>query len=126
VETYAFFQYSARYWGNFFQQISGDHHSLDLLASRILHLHNRQFHPAIGALYKSMLLSSKAYDRFLGIHAAAFFGLERFINVLATEQTFSPTDDHGRTPLIYAAMNGHEAVVRLLLARDDVDADAKG
>ena len=32
-------------------------------------------------------------------------------------------DDNGKSPLIYAAQNGYEAVVRLL---EDCDIDAKG
>ena len=35
-------------------------------------------------------------------------------------------DSHyGKTPRIWAAENGHEAVVRLLIERGDVDIDAK-
>ena len=34
-------------------------------------------------------------------------------------------DEKGLTPLAWAAENGHEAVVRLLAQRDDVDVDAK-
>jgi ankyrin repeat protein len=35
-------------------------------------------------------------------------------------------DDNGRTSLSWAAWNGHEAVVKLLLATDGVDPDFKG
>jgi len=32
-------------------------------------------------------------------------------------------DSYGRMPLWWAAVNGHEAVVRLLVGRDDVEAN---
>jgi ankyrin repeat protein len=34
-------------------------------------------------------------------------------------------DEFGRTPLLWAAKEGHEAVVRLLAKRDDVAVDSK-
>jgi hypothetical protein len=50
-----------------------------------------------------------------GVHLAAYFGLEEVVNaVLSNRRDPDPTDSHDRTPLSYAAANGHEAVVRLL------------
>lgn len=34
-------------------------------------------------------------------------------------------DNHGRTPLMWAAESGHEAVVKLLVERDNVVANLK-
>ena len=36
-----------------------------------------------------------------------------------------PRDSNGQTPLLRATANGHEAVVKLLVKRDDVEADSK-
>ena len=39
---------------------------------------------------------------------------------------FNQKDNMGDTPLAWAAGNGHEAVVKLLLGRDDIDPDKPG
>ena len=61
-----------------------------------------------------------------GVHLAAYFGLKEALEaVRSSRRDPDPTDSHGRTPLSYAAANGHEAVVRLLLEKGaDVDAKA--
>ena len=58
-------------------------------------------------------------------HLAAYHGLDQILRVLFNNShPTDPRDSHGRTPLSYAAERGHEAVVMLLLARNDVDAYA--
>jgi ankyrin repeat protein len=53
-----------------------------------------------------------------GVHLAAYFGLEEVVNaVLSSRRDLDLTDGHRRTPLPYAAANGHEAVVWLLLEK---------
>jgi ankyrin repeat protein len=67
----------------------------------------------------------------IGLHLAASFRLlylsekllleiSRISNVAADSK-----DDHGWTPLSWADGGGHEAVVKLLVERDDVAADSK-
>ena len=59
-------------------------------------------------------------------HLAAYFGLEEVMPLLFSNgHPTNPKDSHGRTPLFYAAKNRHEAVVKLLLARDDVDVNSR-
>jgi hypothetical protein len=69
---------------------------------------------------------SQAFPRNLtGVHLAAYFGMGEVVNALVSSgRDPDPTDSHGRTPLSYAAANGHEAVVRLLLEKG-ADVDAK-
>jgi hypothetical protein len=61
-----------------------------------------------------------------GVHLAAYFGLKEVMIVLL-ENGHDPDseDTNYQTPLSWAAEAGHEAVVKLLLERDDVIADSK-
>ena len=51
-----------------------------------------------------------------GLHLAAYFGIQEAAHILLQRwQNVDLSDSYGRTPLSYAAENGHDAVVRLLL-----------
>lgn len=61
-----------------------------------------------------------------GMHLAARFGLAQVVHILLENGHESDcADSAGRTPLSYAAMHGHEAVVNLFIERDDVDLDRR-
>ena len=60
------------------------------------------------------------------MHLLAYLGLRRLaVALLRTEQYMDHKNSVGRTPLFYAAKNGHEAVVRILLDEAGVEADCK-
>jgi hypothetical protein len=75
------------------------------------------------------LMASKRYSSELGyrrevprqmtgVHLAAYFGLkETIMALLKNGCNPNSKDTYGRTPLLWAAMNGHESVVHMLLAR---------
>jgi ankyrin repeat protein len=58
-----------------------------------------------------------------GIHLTAWFGLTETVGMLFEDGHDSDyKDSHGRRPLSWAAEKRHQAVVRLLLARVDIEA----
>jgi ankyrin repeat protein len=60
-----------------------------------------------------------------GAYLAAYFGLrEAMVALLKNGYNPGFQDTHDRTPLSWAAGNGHEAVVQLLLTTDGLDPDS--
>jgi ankyrin repeat protein len=63
---------------------------------------------------------------FLGMHLCAFFGLHHSLQGLRNAGGKPASQDcSGRTPLHWAAENGHDMVVRWLLVQDDVKVNIK-
>jgi ankyrin repeat protein len=63
---------------------------------------------------------------FSGVHISAYYGLEHVLRYqLENGADADKADSYGRTPLSYATENGCDAVVKLLLTRDDVEANTK-
>jgi Ankyrin repeats (3 copies)/Ankyrin repeats (many copies) len=62
-----------------------------------------------------------------GLHLVALLGLAKIVWLLLEHKGVdaSSQDNHGRTPLWWAAEGGHEAVVRLLLEREGVDTNSQ-
>ncbi|KFY83078.1 hypothetical protein V498_08310, partial [Pseudogymnoascus sp. VKM F-4517 (FW-2822)] len=125
-----FLDYAARYWGNHALPVQ---EAIKGLALPFLS-NTRQ----VACSSQVMLVQSNRLRDYsqrvrdvTGIHLAVFFGLtyllqeltccngnENYINI-NTETSY------GETPLSWAAKMGHEAVVKLLLQRDDIAADLK-
>jgi ankyrin repeat protein len=60
-----------------------------------------------------------------GVHLCAYFGLERVMTLLLkSSHTLFLRDAHDRTPLAWAAEQGHEPIVKLLLSMDGVEVNA--
>ena len=62
----------------------------------------------------------------VGVRLAAYFKLsEAMIALLQNGHDPNVKDSYGQAPLSWTARNGHDAVVKLLLAKDGVDPDSK-
>jgi ankyrin repeat protein len=69
---------------------------------------------------------TEGFSGFSALHMVSFFGLQQTINIVLQDGAeVNLKDGFGRTPLSYAAENGFEAVVRLLVDRGDIHADSK-
>ena len=64
---------------------------------------------------------------FSGLHCASFFGLVELATMLIDKKVgeINQEDCTGLTPLSWAAENGHEEVVRLLLEQENIDHDCR-
>ena len=62
---------------------------------------------------------------FSGLHCASFFGIVEVVASLIEMECYDTNegDFMGRTPLAWAAHNGHEEVVRILIGREEVNTD---
>jgi len=65
---------------------------------------------------------------FSGLHCASFFGIVEIVASLveAEDCGINQTDCTGSAPLMWAAFNGHEGVVKILLGRDYANQDKPG
>ncbi|SCO06135.1 related to nucleoside phosphorylase [Fusarium fujikuroi] len=96
-----FYNYAAHNWG---------HHALEDLTSNTVVIN------FLRSKAKSDY-SQQVPRRMTGLHLAGFFGVSKAVDtLLRLEHNPDLKDTYSRTPLWYAAQNGHEAVVRLLVA----------
>ena len=123
-EVAPFLKYSSRYWGTHAKRELSSH-----AMTLGLHLLSQyEGHPSAVSLFEQALptldkVGTCSSPRFSGLHCASFFGIVELVGSLASAQgcEIDPRDGVGCTPLLWAAKNGHDGVVRLLLERKDVD-----
>jgi hypothetical protein len=127
LRTNVLYDYAARNWGYHAYTASiAEDSILNLLESRA----------KVSAASQAMMVEGDYPDysqgvpmEMTGAHVAAYFGLvDTIMGLLKKGHNPHLQDSYGRTPLSWAAENGHKAVVKLLLeAKADVNAkDNKG
>ena len=121
-----FLEYSSRYWGTHANRELSDH--ARTLALQLLNGYEN--HVSAVSLLKQLLDPSDVgvmtcSPCFSGLHCASFFGIIELVTVFVNAKRceINQSDCTDNTPLSWAAMNGHDGVVKQLLEREDVDPD---
>ncbi|OBT64232.1 hypothetical protein VE03_06864 [Pseudogymnoascus sp. 23342-1-I1] len=128
---YAFLDYASRYWGNHAQMAQEQVSELAFAFLRDNKLVSCALQAMSGHGYTFTNYAQTFPKYATGVHLTAKFGLEYLLAGLlsgsggASTMAANSTDRYGRTPLAFAASEGHTAIMRLLVERDDVDLDSK-
>ena len=125
IKEFDFFNYAGVYWGDYVRHQRSD--VVTALAIKLLENGNKYYSCAIaeviGIVYVPWYGFGGSWPLISGALAAAHFGLAEQTEYYAKKGEVGVSFT-GKTPLGLAARNGHEAVVRWLLERQDVDVNA--
>ena len=113
------YEYAARNWGHHARAASVEEQLvLDLLESEAKVSCSSQVMIASKRYWDDSGYSQRVPGSITGVHLAAYFGLRDIVITLFRKRhDLDVKDSYGRTPLSWAAENGHEAVVKLLLEK---------
>jgi len=121
-----FLEYSSQYWGVHAKRELSD--CAKSLALKLFDDYSNHISTEIllqrQDLYLYMIDSSKI-SLFSSLHCASVFGIVGVVDSLLEAEgcDINQIDCAGNTPLVWAALSGHEEVVEILLGRDDIHSD---
>ena len=130
--TFLLLEYASCYWGKHIRR--GKAQSVPPIALELLIEFERHIssHLLLVHYDKNRRQSEPRFDRssfphgFTGLHGGAFLGLGEIVAALLVAKgwNINATDAMGRTALLWAAIGGHENVVKVLLQQKDVNPNA--
>ena len=128
-QSVPFLAYSSRYWGTHANKELSDH--AQTLALELLDRY--EDHVSAASLLKQVLNprhigGTSTSLLFCGLDCASFFGIVELVAALMDAACcgINQPDRVSRTPLVWAAMKGHEGVIKVLLEREDIDPNCLG
>ena len=118
-----FLAYSSLYWGAHAKKDLSDR--AKLLALKLFDDYNCHISTNILLEAQEMYRYATDFDKpslFSSLHCASFFGIVEIVASLLQMEgcDINQPDCKGSTPLIWAGRNGHEGVVKILLAQDGI------
>ena len=121
-----FLEYSSLYWGVHAKRDLSD--CAKLLALKLFNDYGNHISIKILLERHSPYLHMTNFDKlslFSGLHCASVFGIVEVVASLLEVEgcDINQIDCAGNTPLVWAALNGHEGVVKILLKRGDANPD---
>ena len=128
LQSAPFLEYSSLYWGTHAKRDLSD--CAKILALKLFEDCNNHISAKILVEAHARYYSAD-FDKislFSGLHCASFFGIDKIVTGLVEVEgcDINQNDCVGNTPLVWAAKNGHEGVVKILLERDDVNPEKLG
>ncbi|EXK77320.1 hypothetical protein FOQG_17970 [Fusarium oxysporum f. sp. raphani 54005] len=116
LRSHPFYDYAAHNWGHHAPKDKTPDEVISFLKSKANAEASSQALMAAERYSSDSIFSGNLPRKMTGLHLAGFFGLWKAADTLLR---FEPSPDlkdtYSRTPLWYAAQNGHKAVVELLL-----------
>ena len=127
LQDVPFLEYSSLYWGIHAKEGLSD----DVKSLAIEVLSHYDFHISATLLFNKIKRYGSRFgvdSLFTNLHFASYFGIVQIVEALTEAKgcDINKADCEGYTPFMWAAIHGKEEIVRLLLARNDVNPDTPG